>query len=199
MDSVDDRASSGVGATSPTATDPADRRLAELVRQKDRKASAELVAQYADIVYAFIAHRLQPNVSQAEDLTQEVFLAALRSIDAYRGSSSLRQWLLGIARNKVQDYYRQRVREMPLDDTRVDELTVDDNLAGEVYGEQQRGKALEILRRMREDYSVLLRWRYWEGKSTAEIAILSGRTEKGVERALARARNQFSALWKEAR
>jgi len=199
LDSVDDRPWSGAGRTSAAATGPADLHLAELVRQKDRKATAELVAQYADIIYAFIAHRLQPNVSQAEDLTQEVFLAALRCIDTYRGSSSLRQWLLGIARNKVQDYYRQCVREMPLDDTSAGKLTVDNNLAGELEGEQQRERALEILRRMREDYSALLRWRYWEGKSTAEIAAVSGRTEKGVERALARARNQFSELWKEAR
>jgi RNA polymerase sigma-70 factor (ECF subfamily) len=157
------------------------------------------VAQYADTVYSFIEHRLQPNVSQAEDLTQEVFLAALRSIDAYRGFSSLRQWLLGIARNKVQDYYRQRVREMAVEDTNAAELTVDHNLAGEVDGERQRQRTLEVLRRMREDYSALLRWRYWEGKSTAEIAALTGRTQKGVERALARARNQFSGLWREAR
>jgi RNA polymerase sigma-70 factor (ECF subfamily) len=121
------------------------------------------------------------------------------SIDAYRGFSSLRQWLLGIARNKVQDHYRQRVREMALEDTNIGNLTVDHNLAGGVDSEEQRERTLEILRLMREDYSALLRWRYWEGKSTAEMAALCGRTEKGVERALARARNQFSALWKEAR
>jgi RNA polymerase sigma-70 factor, ECF subfamily len=195
----DDRVSSEARGGLAPAKDPADLRLAELIRQKDRKATAELIARYADAVYAFIAHRLQPNLCQAEDLTQEVFLAAMRSMDAYRGSSPLRQWLLGIARNKVQDYYRQRVRETALEDTNLAELTVEHNLAGEVDGERQRQKTLEVLGRMRDDYSALLRWSYWEGKSTAEIAALSGRTEKAVERALARARNHFSILWKEVR
>jgi RNA polymerase sigma-70 factor (ECF subfamily) len=188
-----------VGRPFAAGTDPTDLVLAELVRQKDRKATAQFVAQYADIVYSFVAHRLHPNACQAEDLTQEVFLAALRSIDAYRGSSSLRQWLLGIARNKVQDYYRQRVREIPLEDTNPGELAVDHNVAGEVDGERRRQRALEVLGQMREDYSALLRWCYWDGKSTAEIAALTGRTEKAVERALARARHQFIGLWKEPR
>jgi RNA polymerase sigma factor (sigma-70 family) len=199
LDSPDEGPLSEATRAFGAAPDPADLRLAELVRQKDRKATADLVADNADAVYAFIAHRLRPNVSHADDLTQEVFLAALRGIDGYRGGSSLRQWLLGIARKKVQDYYRQRIREAAFDDEDAAERTLDYDPAGQIDDERQRQRTLAVLGRMREDYGVLLRWRYWEGKPTSEIAALTGRTEKSVERALARARNQFGAFWREAR
>jgi RNA polymerase sigma factor (sigma-70 family) len=178
---------------------PSDIRLAEQIRHKDRKATADLVAGHADAVYAYVAHRLQPNVSQADDLTQDVFLSALRAIDTFRGASSLRQWLLGIARNKVQDYYRQCLREAPLDDAAADEIAVDPDLQERVDTERRRERTLEVLARMRQEYSLLLRWRYWEGRSTDDIAAATARTPKAVERALARARAQFSTLWKEAR
>ena len=177
----------------------ADLRLAELVRQKDRKATADLVALYADAVYSFVSHRLHPHLAEAEDLTQEVFLTAFRSIHAYRGASALRQWLLGIARNKVQDYYRKRLREMPLEDSEAADVAAEQNIAEEIADEQVRKRTVRVLEDMREDYSLLLRWRYWEGKSAAEIAGLTDRSEKAVERALARARLQFRRLWEEGR
>jgi RNA polymerase sigma-70 factor, ECF subfamily len=190
---------SGTPRAFAAAPDPADLSLVELVRQKDRKATADLVALHADAVYAYLVHRLQPNITHAEDLTQEVFLSALRSIDGYRGASGIRQWLLGIARNKVQDHYRKSLKETGLEDTGTAGLSIDDDLPGRLDEERQRQRTTEVLRRMRQDYSVLLRWRYWEGKSTAEIAALIGKSDKAVERALTRARGQFSALWKEAR
>ncbi len=179
------------------AVESSDLQLAELVRQKDRKATSDLVALHADAVYAYIAHRLQPNKTHAEDLTQEVFVAALRSIDGYRGTSSIRYWLLGIARHAVQDHYRQSLKEASLEDTGVTGVTVNDNLPERIDDERQRERTERVLNRMRQDYSVLLRWRYWENKSTAEMAALTQKSDKAVERALARARRQFSELWKE--
>jgi DNA-directed RNA polymerase specialized sigma24 family protein len=38
-------------------------------------------------------------------------------------------------------------------------------------------------------------WRYWEQRSTRDIAVAIGTTEKGVERRLARARARFKELW----
>jgi DNA-directed RNA polymerase specialized sigma24 family protein len=48
---------------------------------------------------------------------------------------------------------------------------------------------------MPEAYSLILLWRYWEQRSTQEIAAQTGRTEKAVERMLARAREQFKRRW----
>jgi RNA polymerase sigma-70 factor (ECF subfamily) len=172
-------------------------RLAIAVHQKDRKATAEFVEAYADSVYAYVTHRLYPNADEADDLVQEVFLAALQSIASYTGKAPLKSWLLGIARHKVDDYYRCKLRDARLDAIDSVDVERDVDLAElSEKGDLQR-RALETLGRMREDYSLLLRWRYWDLKSAAEMATLTGRTEKSIERALARARAQFRKLWED--
>src|SRR5262244_1787794 len=89
-----------------------DRKLVAEILSKDRKATAEFVARYADHVYAYVRRRLIPRADLVEDLVQEVFLAAWESLDKFRGDSSLRTWLLGIARHKVEDHYRRRLRDL---------------------------------------------------------------------------------------
>jgi DNA-directed RNA polymerase specialized sigma24 family protein len=48
---------------------------------------------------------------------------------------------------------------------------------------------------MPERYALMLLWRYWEQRSTRDIALAIGATEKSVERTLARARARFKELW----
>lgn len=45
-----------------------------------------------------------------EDLVQEAFLSVWENLARYRGVGSLEAWVMGIARHKVEDYYRQRLR-----------------------------------------------------------------------------------------
>src|SRR5258708_10048731 len=80
--------------------------LVAAVLRKDRKATAEFVNTYTDAVHSFIRRRLSPRQDLVDDLVQDVFIAAWESLGRFRGSSSLRGWLLGIARHKVEDHYR---------------------------------------------------------------------------------------------
>jgi len=171
-----------------------DKALADAVRRKDRKASAEFVQQHADVVYAYVLARLRPNAADAEDLTQDVFLAAWRCIGDYRGSSSLKAWLLGIARHKVEDYYRAKVRGSDLED--ADAIAAPGLQQNSMLDERQQGERIwAALDRLPEQYRLLLKWRYWEQKGTAGIALAMGRTPKAVERMLARARERFRREW----
>src|SRR5712692_4082432 len=106
-------AESVVSATTPPggALASEERVLLAAVLKKDRKATAEFVARYADPVYGYVSHRLAPRADLAEDLVQEVFLVALQKLDTFAGQSSVLGWLLGIARHKVEDLYRARLRE----------------------------------------------------------------------------------------
>jgi RNA polymerase sigma factor (sigma-70 family) len=61
--------------------------------------------------------------------------------------------------------------------------------------ERLRGRTQQILAQMPERYGLFLLWRYWEGRSTREMAVAIGTTEKSVERTLARARARFKELW----
>jgi RNA polymerase sigma-70 factor (ECF subfamily) len=171
-----------------------DKALADAVRRRDRKATAALVDEHADTLYAYIAARVHPNLIDADDLTQDVFLAAWQSIGNYRGSSSLKAWLLGIARHKVEDYYRARVHVVDIEDAEF-VPAADVHLDAALDGDRLRKRTEAALDRLPEHYRLLLKWRYWDQKRTAEIASALGRTEKSVERMLARAREQFRSEW----
>src|SRR5687767_5811883 len=106
-------AESDVAAALPQSDAPANEEsiLLDAVLKKDRKATAEFVSRYADAVYGYISQRLAPRADLVEDLVQEVFLVALQKLDTFAGKSSVLGWLLGIARHKVEDLYRARLRE----------------------------------------------------------------------------------------
>jgi DNA-directed RNA polymerase specialized sigma24 family protein len=94
----------------PPLTGPDERALVTELLRNDRKAAARFVAAHVDAVYAYVRHRLAPRADLVDDVVQDVFLAALNSLAAFQGQSSLRAWLLGIARHKIEDVYRQRLR-----------------------------------------------------------------------------------------
>src|SRR5437879_8879467 len=98
----------------PEAATADEQQLVAEVLAKDRKATADFVARCADWLYSFIRHRLAPRTEMVEDLMQETLLAAWQGLPNFRGDAGLRSWVLGIARHKVEDYYRRRIREAEL-------------------------------------------------------------------------------------
>ncbi len=199
-----ERGSVAAGAEAPeprVAADltAAERQLVAAILGKNRKATAEFVARYADGVYAYVKHRLAPRADLVDDLVQDVFVAALASLAGFRGASSLRSWLLGIARHKVEDYYRGQLRQPePLDEAPAAEPAAEDPPADETIDRERReARARHILQQLPERYSVVLLWRYWENRSVRQIAGAAGKTEKSVERLLARARARFRELWEQ--
>src|SRR5215469_8334857 len=84
--------------------------LIKSVLEKDRKATAEFVGRYTADVYSYVRARLAPQYDHVDDLVQETFLAAWENLSQYRGSGSLGAWVMGIARHKLEDYYRVRLR-----------------------------------------------------------------------------------------
>ncbi|MBX3314349.1 MAG: sigma-70 family RNA polymerase sigma factor [Actinobacteria bacterium] len=74
----------------------------------DELALEVLVERTVDDVRRYCAHMF--TADQADDLTQATYLRALRSLPSYRGDSSARTWLIGIARHVCLDEMRSRQR-----------------------------------------------------------------------------------------
>jgi RNA polymerase sigma-70 factor (ECF subfamily) len=189
------RPSSTTNVDTASATD--DLQLVAAVLRRDRKATAEFVSLHADGIYAYVWNRLLPGTELVEDIVQDVFLAALDSLPKFQGTSSLRSWLLGIARHKVEDYYRARLREsLSIDGDEAELLLpVEPELDEFIDRERLAHKVWQVLRSLPEAYCLALLWRYWENRSACEMAAQTGRTEKAIERLLARAREQFKRRW----
>lgn len=183
-----------------TISEDTDRKLVEAVLQKNRKAAAEFVARFTDPVYRYVRYRLMPRTDLVDDIVQEVFLTAWDNLDSFRGTSSLKNWMLGIARHKVETYYRQTLRKhlsFDSDDDIVPDTAEQPHLDAVLDRKRALAATHEILAEMPEAYRLLLVWRYWEKRSLADIGKALGKTEKAIERALARARREFKRRWKD--
>jgi RNA polymerase sigma-70 factor (ECF subfamily) len=201
-DGVDSRAPGAVTRPADVVTSLSDRsderKLVASVLRKDRKAAARLVAAHIDAVYAYARHRLTPHTDLVDDVVQDVFLAALKGLATFEGQSSLRTWLVAIARHKIEDIYRQRLRAtlaLDLDSTEDEPASNEVPLDEQIDKARAGAKTRRVLERMPERYALILLWRYWEQRSARDVAVAIGTTEKSVERLLARARAKFKELW----
>jgi RNA polymerase sigma-70 factor (ECF subfamily) len=81
--------------------------LVQQAKQGDKEAFAELYENYFDKIYRYIVIRMG-NKTEAEDLTQQVFLKALNSIHSYKWKGApFSAWLFRIAHNLLVDYLRK--------------------------------------------------------------------------------------------
>lgn len=70
----------------------------------------EWVERHGDYLFNFAVGQVR-DLSVAEDLVQETFLAALKASDRFAGQSTERTWLVGILRHKIYDHLRRHCRE----------------------------------------------------------------------------------------
>ena len=98
--------SSGILYNRRTAMSTDEKEIIARAAGGDEEAFARLYERYFDRIYRYIYLRVD-NQTEAEDLTQEVFVKALVAIDSYRWRSlPFGSWLFRIAHNHVVDHFR---------------------------------------------------------------------------------------------
>ena len=124
-----------------------------------------LIHQYHGDVYRY-GFRLSGNAADADDLAQQVFLAAHQKIDQLREVERARGWLLAITRNQFLKMYRRR---RPVDSS---SLEMDVNQVPEVIRKEELDKEQlqAALDEMQEPFRTVLLMFYFEDLSYQEIA-----------------------------
>ena len=153
----------------------------------DRAALNALCEREWQPVYYLIYHHVQ-NREEAQDLTQEVFARALRSLDRYRITDTPFQGYLNtIARNLVRDLWKRR--RLPTND-----IEASPNLPSSEPGPEaismmtlEREEIHRRLAALPEDYQVVLRLRILERRSSEEVALVMGRRPDAVRQLQRRA------------
>ena len=101
--------------------------LVERCRKGDLAAFETIYRTHSGRLYS-VACRMLGNPADAEDLLQEIFLAAHRKLDSFRGESALGTWLFRLATNLCLDHLRSRAtRSGQLTDALEDEHGLDDS------------------------------------------------------------------------
>jgi len=86
--------------------EPTDEMLVQCAQQGDGTAFNALYDRYLDVVYRRVHYSIPE--TDVEDVTQEVFIAVVRSLKDFRGDSKFRTWLYTLMSRKIADYYRRR-------------------------------------------------------------------------------------------
>ncbi len=82
-------------------------RLVESAREGNRLAFNQLMSNFHDCLYNYIARMVHDPI-EAEDITQEAFIKAYRNLPGFRGASTFQTWLYRIASNLIIDSFRRR-------------------------------------------------------------------------------------------
>ncbi len=156
-----------------------DETLLERWRAGDGEAGAALFERHYDSVLRFFRNKV--NDSARDDLIQQTFLACAEAVSRFRGASSFRTYLFGIAHNLLGDYVRKQVRtrQREAGGSKLDECEMSVTQLGQspeirVVMQQEQRLLLEALRRIPLAQQVALELHYWEQLTAAEIAEVVG-------------------------
>ena len=153
----------------------------------ERMEIAQLVAEHYASVYGY-AFRLSGSTTEAEDLSQQVFLAAHQKLDQLRGDETARAWLFTILRNCFLKG-RQRWHPAPAVDLQLslESIPCETPAAAEI----DRERLQEALSELPEGFRVVLVMFYFEELSYRDIAAKLDLPIGTVMSRLARAKTQL--------
>jgi RNA polymerase sigma-70 factor (ECF subfamily) len=161
------------------------------VRSGDERSFEQLVDRYRAPLTAYVCSRVG-DLGRSEDIAQEVFIAALRSMRASERPIVFKPWIYEIARNACIDQHRWRGRHA--ESALTDELVApgpscDPHAALELR--QQLATLCQAFGELPRIDRELLGMRELAGRSYAELAASTGLTVSAVESALHRARQRL--------
>jgi len=185
----DDSSGSAKGPEGSTAS------LAAAARDGDRPAFERLAAMYQEGIYRMAYARLQ-NVADAQDVVQDVFLSAYRSIARLKDPAMFRAWLYRIALNRTRDLARRRrlMRLFGAGDEQPEDHPCTgpdgfDRLASQAFWERFDAFLGTLPELQRE----VFRLRFLDGLAIHEIFSVMGKNESTVKTHLYRALEKFRA------
>lgn len=135
---------------------------------------SKIYEKYFQYVYKYTLSLCQ-DVAIAEDITQETFFKALKSIEKFSGKCKLQVWLCQIAKNTYFSYYEKEkkksdedIGEVQIDTKEIEKGLINNETAFEIH---------KLLHKLQEPYKEVFTLRTFGELSFAQIGELFGKTE----------------------
>ena len=154
----------------------------ELIKNAQRgqmEAFTYLYERHLPTVYNRVRYRVPE--SDVEDVTQEIFIGVMKSLQSFRGQAQFTTWLRTLTQRRIADYYRHGEKQVgessdtPLSEAtpaQVPNLMVPDNTAGI----EDTIVLRQALNRLPDHYREILLLRFLEGLKFREIARTQGQS-----------------------
>lgn len=127
------------------------------------------------------------NISDAEDVTQTVFLKAWEKKPDFRDADHEIAWILTTTRNQCKDIHKSfyRRKRADLENAPEPQVTLETQMDSEIW---------EALQSLAEKYRMVLYLYYYEGYSVRELSVILRRRESTLQTQLATGRKQMKSL-----
>lgn len=156
-------------------------KLVQRAKQGDEEAFAQLYEDYFDKIYRYVTLKIGDKM-EAEDITQQVFLKAIRSISSFKWRGvPFSAWLFRIAHNQVVDYFRKHKKKttVALEESMI--LTDDDDPQDMLDRKLDGERLVLATRKLTAAQQEVISLRFAAEMSIAEVARAMGRTEGAVK------------------
>jgi RNA polymerase sigma-70 factor (ECF subfamily) len=149
--------------------DASDETLARKAQLGEKDAFYALYSRYLQRVYNRVKTKVPPQ--DVDDVTQEIFIAVVRSLDGYQQRARFNTWLYTIVNRQIAEFYRRRSRSergqsVELDGEGAPELPS----TAESEQAEQRMVIQKALNSVPEHYQEIILQRFADGLTFAEIA-----------------------------
>ena len=156
--------------------------LIRRAQQRDPVALTQLYEENFDRIYRYIVLKIGDR-TEAEDMTQQVFLNALQSISSYKWKGMpFTSWLYRIAHNQVVDYFRKKSKHatVPLDES-LPIPAVDGDPKYEVERKMEIETIAMVTKKLTQSQQEVISLRFASELSIAEVAGVMGKSEGAVK------------------
>lgn len=162
---------------------------AEQLQKGDSGSAERIFDHFSGSIYAFFMARIR-HKETAQDLTQEVFLKVIKSIEQFdRKSGDFTAWIWQIARNSAIDYFRHKkpsyLADMPDEGTNISEERVKSDESAKVR------EIMDIVENFSPEEQELFQQHFVADMSYTELARITGKTESALRVAIHRLRKKL--------
>ncbi|NMH86412.1 RNA polymerase sigma factor [Flavivirga algicola] len=175
-----------------------DQHYIDLIINGDTNAFEVLVERYKDLVFT-LTMRMLKNREEAEEVAQDTFIKAYKSLNRFKGDSKFSTWIYKIAYNTSLD--RLKKNKKHFNDVAIDEFTEHqvktiDNALYNLELKEREQSIQDCIALLPSDDGFLLTLYYFEEQSLEEISKTMGLTPNNVKVKLFRSRKKLATILK---
>jgi RNA polymerase sigma-70 factor (ECF subfamily) len=170
----------------------------EKIINGDTNAFSILVERYKDLVYT-LAIRMVKHKEEAEEITQDTFIKAYKSIHKFKGDSKFSTWIYRVAYNTCLDAIKKHKKlqsNVPINEYTEHEVKAIDNALDIMEAKERSVVIKNCIEKLPSEDAFLMTLYYYEELSLDEIADITGLKANNVKVKLFRSRKKLATILK---
>ncbi len=173
-----------------------DQKCIEAILNGDANAYSLLVNRYKDLVFT-LALRMMKHREEAEEVAQDSFIKAYRSLEKFKGDSKFSTWMYRVTYNTCLDRLKKNKRKqntVAIDEFTEHKVKTIDNALDKIEKEERQTAIRQCLDQLSSEDNYLLTLYYFDELSLDEIAKIIGLKPNNVKVKLHRSRKRLATV-----